>query len=148
MLRLQRDFILLVLGNLLFKSVPVIGAIISIVPSILMGHVQLLEAISEVGLALTHVALDVVVLLLHLLELEQGLLLLSIEPSFLLAQRPVLLLHFFIGLLCLHSLSHLVLEVVLGPDKLRLGKLQHLGLELLGEPGRGELGFNGLRLRL
>ena len=76
MLRLQRDFILLVLGNLLFKSVPVIGTIISIVPSILMGHMQLLEAVSEVGLGLTHVAPQMVELLLHLLELEQGLLLL------------------------------------------------------------------------
>ena len=109
---------------------------------------QLLEAVSEVGLALTHVALDVVVLLLHLLELEHGLLLLSIEPSFLLAQRPVLLLHLFVGLLCLHSLSHLVLEVVLGPDKLVLGELQHLVLELLEEPGGGKLGLDGLRLRL
>ena len=148
MLRLQSDFFLLVLGDLLFKGGPVVGTIISIIPSILVGHMQLLEAVSEVGLTLTHVALDVVVLLLHLLELEQGLLLLSIEPSFLLAQRPVLLLPLFVGLLCLHSLSHLVLEVVLGPDKLVLGELQHLGLELLEEPGRGKLGFYGLRLRL
>ena len=147
-LRLQSDLLLLILGNLLLQHGPVVRAVVGVVPRILVGHVELLEAVNEVVLSFSHVPLEVVIQLLLLLELRLELLLLEVELVLLLSQGPVLLLGLFELLFGLQSLLDLVLEVVLGLDELSLGEVHHLALQPPEEPGCGKLGLDRLCLRL
>ena len=70
MLWFQGDLLLVVLGDLLPQGVPVIGTAVGVVPGILVAHVQLLVAVREVVLSLSHVALQMLIELRCLLELR------------------------------------------------------------------------------
>ena len=58
MLLLQGDLLLLVLSVLLPQSLPVVGAARGVVQGILVAHEQLLEAVREVLLGLSHVTVE------------------------------------------------------------------------------------------
>ena len=67
---LQRDLLLVVLLDLLTQLLPVIGAAISIIPRILVGHMELLKAVCKVVLSFSHVPLKLLIQLLSLFELQ------------------------------------------------------------------------------
>ena len=141
-LNLQGDFLLVVGGDLLLERLPVVGAVVGIVPGVLVRHVELLVAVGKVVLGLLHITLEVLVLLSHPLELQEGPLFLSIELGLLLSQLIIFSPLLFVGLLCLDSLLHLVLQVVLSLNQLRLGEVHHLAFKPLEEPGGSELGLD------
>ena len=92
---------------------------------------ELLVAVGKVVLGLLHVTLEVLILLSHPLELQEGPLFLSIELGLLLSQLIIFSPLLFVGLLCLDSLLHLVLQVVLSLNQLRLGEVHHLAFKPL-----------------